>query len=189
MKYKNYIFDCGNVLFSFSQRKLLDIYLEKEEDKEKLGSILYRYWEVQDVYVSSEDYYEFCKNRLSKHLHEACYNIIFHWDLWISKFQDIEDLIRKLKATGHKLYVISNMTSVFTKDHSKLPILEECFDGLIFSYEHKIAKPDTRIFDLLVNKYDLNKEECIFIDDSLDNCKGSLEAGIKSYLFDKEKTL
>lgn len=186
MKFKNYIFDCGNVLFSFSKQLLLEIYVENKEDWPLLGEVLYKNWELQDKGMESNEFYNILCDQLPERLHEAMYNIVFHWDLWIKPFEDIRELIIKLKNTGHKLYVISNMPSTFSNDHSKLPVLEE-FDGLVFSYLERMVKPDPEIFRLTLKRFNLDPNECIFIDDSLDNCKGAELVGIKSYLFDKTK--
>lgn len=184
MKYKNYLFDCGNVLFSFSKKLLLEKYVDNEADRDLLAAILFKYWELQDLGVESHEFYKYMQMWLPTHLHEACYNIIFHWDLWISPFEDMDKLVRRLKETGHKLYLLSNMPSTFVEDHSKLPLLD-IFDGLLFSYSVKCQKPDPMIYEHAVRQFDLKRDETIFVDDNPVNIKGGEDARFATYLFDK----
>jgi putative hydrolase of the HAD superfamily len=58
------------------------------------------------------------------------------------------------------------------------------FDGLVLSGEINIVKPNAEIFEYLLSKYNLNREECIFVDDNKANITGAEKAGIKGYLFD-----
>ena len=136
--------------------------------------------------VDSEVYCKDCISKLPERLHEAAVQIILHWDLYFEPFEDMKDLIIRLKETGHNLYLLSNMTSAFCKDHSRLDTLKY-FDDLVFSYEIKMIKPHADIFEFCVKKHNLNKEDCIFIDDLKTNCDASEKVGIKSYLFDKTK--
>jgi putative hydrolase of the HAD superfamily len=41
------------------------------------------------------------------------------------------------------------------------------------------VKPGKRIYEILLEKYQLKPEECIFIDDTLANIKSAEELGIK----------
>ena len=47
------------------------------------------------------------------------------------------------------------------------------FDGGVISAEVKLSKPDSQIYEILLEKYSLVPEECLFIDDLEINVKGS----------------
>ena len=53
--------------------------------------------------------------------------------------------------------------------------------GIIISAHEHLIKPDEKVFRLLLNRYNLNAEECLFIDDdpSEENYKKANEIGIK----------
>ena len=57
-------------------------------------------------------------------------------------------------------------------------------DGGVYSFEECTKKPDKEIFDILIKRYNLNKDETIFFDDSEKNVKAGKEYGIKSYVFE-----
>ena len=47
-----------------------------------------------------------------------------------------------------------------------------------------MVKPNVEIFEYILRKYNLNRNECLFIDDSEINIEGAKKANIKGYLFD-----
>ena len=53
----------------------------------------------------------------------------------------------------------------------------------ILSYEVKMIKPMPEIYRLLLERYALKPEECVFLDDSEENIEGARRAGIQTVLF------
>lgn len=56
-------------------------------------------------------------------------------------------------------------------------------DGQIISYQHNVVKPEKEIYELLLHKFSLDPNECLFIDDKLENVEGALHAGIDAIQF------
>ena len=56
-------------------------------------------------------------------------------------------------------------------------------DGGILSYRDKVIKPDAAIYELLLNRYGLKAEECVFLDDTEKNLVTAGEMGIHTILF------
>jgi 2-haloacid dehalogenase len=54
------------------------------------------------------------------------------------------------------------------------------FDGIVMSGEERMVKPDPRFYHLLLSRYGLRTEECVFIDDALPNIKAASGLGITS---------
>ena len=186
MKYKNYIFDCGNVLFFFSRDHLLDVFLNDNEDDRKLFyDVVYKNWEKQDYGLSNKEFYELVIKDLPPHMHKASHDVIYRWIEEIKPFEEMIELIKRLKSNGHKIYLLSNMPENYSLLFEKLPILNE-FDDLVFSYPLKIAKPQPEIFNYLLNKNNLDKKDCIFVDDSLINIEAAKKIGISGYLFNPQ---
>ena len=57
------------------------------------------------------------------------------------------------------------------------------FDGLIFSTDTHILKPNEQAFKLVLDYFKLNPKETIFVDDRKKNVAGAKKAGISSILF------
>ena len=61
----------------------------------------------------------------------------------------------------------------------KLLDIEKYFDGIIISSDVGYSKPDKRIFDFLIEKYGLNRSDCVFVgNDKYADVNGSLNAGL-----------
>ena len=56
----------------------------------------------------------------------------------------------------------------------------QLFEGGVVSAHVKQIKPDQEIYEILINKYGLNVQETIFIDDSHKNTLAAEQLGIES---------
>lgn len=95
-----------------------------------------------------------------------------------------EKLINELKAAGYKLYVLSNMSREFIDFLRKQKVYEN-FDGDVVSCEVGIVKPMPEIYDLLLERFDLDPAETIFIDDRKENVDAAVAKGIATFHFDR----
>ena len=95
-----------------------------------------------------------------------------------------EKLIDELKAAGYKLFVLSNMSREFIDFLRKQKVYEN-FDGDVVSCEVGIVKPMPEIYDLLLERFDLDPAETIFIDDRKENVDAAAAKGIATFHFDR----
>lgn len=89
-----------------------------------------------------------------------------------------------MKDEGLHVYILSNygeQTFELTKNKALdfLPLT----DGSIFSYTVKTIKPEPEIFKILLDRYELMADECVFIDDCLQNIEGATRVGIHGIHF------
>ena len=70
-----------------------------------------------------------------------------------------------MKKQGYKLYLLTNITEDSYNYINDLININSIFDGGIYSYKEHIIKPDKRIYNLLIDKYNLKRSETIFLDD------------------------
>ncbi|MBI9097605.1 MAG: HAD-IA family hydrolase [Spirochaetaceae bacterium] len=90
------------------------------------------------------------------------------------------DLLKKLKKRGFNLYYLTNYHSdLFQKTFQKYDFFR-FFNGGIVSAAVKLIKPDPAIFSLLMEKYALKADECLYIDDSKKNTEAARKLGIQS---------
>ena len=66
------------------------------------------------------------------------------------------------------------------KEH--LPEVDS-FDGILFSAEEKLLKPQKEIYERLFEKFNIKPEESYFIDDLQLNIDGAAACGMKGYCF------
>lgn len=182
---KNIIFDIGNVLLSFSRDFLLSHFYNGNEYELLKEKLFYKWEELDEDLLTLEEYDNRVKSNLPPHLHGPAMAVLHNWEYYMSYKPGIVDLIRELKQKGYNLYILSNMTRHFINNDYKFPILKE-FDGIVYSAPIGLVKPDEKIFEYLLNKYSLNPEECVFIDDLKENLAGAARFKIKTYHYQSD---
>jgi 2-haloacid dehalogenase len=96
----------------------------------------------------------------------------------------MKEWICELKNAGYKVYGLSNWS------HETFPMVKDKYeafsmmDGIVMSGEELIAKPDLRIYKILLERYGLKAEECIFIDDRKENIIAGEQVGIRGIIFE-----
>jgi putative hydrolase of the HAD superfamily len=89
-----------------------------------------------------------------------------------------------LRSAGYRVVMLSNTNSghwprieqVFTQAGGKLP--SECFDALYLSYQMRRRKPEPGIFLSLLESEGVLPADCLFFDDSAENCAAARALGI-----------
>ena len=109
----------------------------------------------------------------------------FEVTFWSSDRVDEEliDFIQSLRQ-NYKIGLLSNAFINARPSLSKrFPGLLNVFDEVVFSYEVKIAKPDPRIYSLMLDKLGLEPENAIFVDDFRENVEAAHALGIHAIQF------
>ena len=95
-------------------------------------------------------------------------------------FEEAVDILKKLKDKNYDCYVLSNWSAeTFEGMTDDYPFLK-LFDGLLISGEDKLIKPDHAIYQLARDRFNLNPEETVFIDDKLENIQAAQEMNFKT---------
>ncbi len=190
LNYKNYIFDFGQVIVKFEPEYLSVKYIPDLKDRELCKKVIFDrlYWDKLDEGITTDDEVkrEMCA-RLPERLHESAVKVYDNWHKNLEFINGMPELIRKIKENGGKLYLLSNISNKFAEGYSSVPHLNDLFslfDGLLFSAPTKVLKPDKRFFRILFDRYDIDTQKSIFIDDNENNILAAKELGLNTYLFD-----
>ena len=62
-----------------------------------------------------------------------------------------------------------------------------CFDKFYLSHEINLRKPNTDIYEFVLNENNLKANECLFIDDTADNTNSASRLGIHTWNIDETK--
>lgn len=182
---KNLVFDFGKVLVECDQEDLLRECAGSEEAAREVKDII---WKNQDWrntgigLVSCED----AIDRLCE-LHPEKADVIrtflpMRANAMIISPQT-EDCLRRLKAAGYRMYYITNTNAIDFDANMHNNVVLHDFDGGLASHLVQMNKPDRRIFQLLLDRYGLKAEECLFVDDMLENVKAAEELGFHGLNF------
>lgn len=178
---KNIVLDVGGVIFDDSKQNIQKLLNKNCDNIYKLAygggfkKCLLGEISVQEHINSLKNEKDF--NDISYILKKE--NLIKSYPLIKNNFEYIKDLRKR----EYKLFLLTNITEDSYNYINELININEKFDGGIYSYQEHLIKPDYDIYNLLINRFNLNKDETIFFDDKEKNVKAANEVGIKSYVF------
>ena len=182
---KAVIFDIGKVMVDFVWEDYLSQKGFTEEKKEILAKAVFenKTWQETDRGVWSD---EQILESFAKEASQYRQDILTIWEelgQTIVAYPYAKAWVRELKEQGFKVYYLSNYgRTLRQKSKEQLSFTSLC-DGGIFSYEAKCVKPEKKIYEMLLEKYHLVPEECVFFDDIPANIQAARELGISGILF------
>ena len=91
--------------------------------------------------------------------------------------------IQDLKSKGYCLLYLSNFSEKAETECAYALDFIPYLDGGILSYQEKVVKPMPEIYEILIERYNLVPEECVFIDDTMENLAGAQKFGIHTIHF------
>ena len=94
-------------------------------------------------------------------------------------------LLRDMKSAGYGIYGLTNWSAeTICYAYEAFGDLKPLFDGIVVSGEEKTLKPGPEIYRILLDRYRLKADECVFLDDSRKNIEAADALGIKGILYD-----
>lgn len=184
MAIKNIVFDFGGVLVDWNPRHLYKSHFHNTDEMEYfLKNICTDEWNIeQDRGRPLAE----ATLELQKKFPEYSDSIALFYGQWEVMLKDeIPGTVALLHQLKKKfvLYGLTNW-SAETIDiaYRRFAFFKE-FQGIVVSGTEKLIKPDKRIFQLLLDRYFINAEESIFIDDNLNNILAARELGFTAVHF------
>ena len=176
----------GNVLLSYDPHVILDKVCETEEEKQLILTNLFEseIWLMGDRgEITNDERYDLAKEHLPEKLHPKLKECVAHWDICMRPIAGAKEFCHRCREAGYHIYVLSNACNHFY-DYFPKHYDMNFFDGVMVSSDVHLIKPDTRIYELLCETYDLNPEECVFIDDRPENVEAAKRVGMKGIVFE-----
>lgn len=175
--FKNFIFDVD--------RTLIDSYKsELETLKEALfivTNIVYSDEIINKLTILTTD--EFFNNLGIDKNSETMKKINYHWGELLEKrkiflFDGIKELLIDLKNKGYFLGIVTSRTKEELEELEELLDYINLFNIVITSDMVNYPKPNPESINIIIEKYNLNKEETIYIGDSESDMIASKKASI-----------
>ena len=81
----------------------------------------------------------------------------------LSPFKEVPEVLKSLKEKDLKLAILSNGTPALLNQLVKSNNLDNLFDDLFSIEEVGIYKPDSKVYDMPIKKYNIQKNEVAFL--------------------------
>lgn len=101
---------------------------------------------------------------------------------------EVWEYVKKLRHR-YKLIILSNLGKDWAKLREEQFHISDWFDEIVWSCDIGISKPDKKIFSYVIDKFHLNPEECVFIDDKLSNIDAAKESGMNGIIYQTPQQL
>jgi 2-haloacid dehalogenase len=174
------VFDLGGVLIDWDPRYVYRPLFDDPADMEEfLGSVCTTDWHrAHDLGADITQSCEQLARRYPEHR-----DMIMVWaergeQMAAGQFDDTVQVLGDVKAAGARCYALSNMEpDAFRVRRARFPFMD-WFDAYVISGLEGVAKPDRRIFEILLRRHGLRPQACVFIDDQARNVAAARELGL-----------
>ena len=182
---KNVIFDFGNVLVQWHPEK---VYAEHFGDEARawwfLRHVCDAAWRNR---IDAGESTAACIEELKAKQPEYAEAIELYRSRWREMLTDevpgMRVVINDLRNRGHEIYGLTNWSmETFPAARERFGILQ-MIDRYVVSGAEGLVKPDARLFRVLLDRYHLKAEECVFVDDNPDNVAAAKALGMEGIVF------
>lgn len=181
----NFIFDIGNVLIDFKPELFLHRLFDNPLAEDKINQVIFKSneWVKLDQGIITPE--EACRKFCSR---EPQYQDLIKKTMerlpeMLTPMHETIALLPKIKEAGHQLYYLSNFHKKLRGYVQDKYSFFSLFDGGVFSCDVHQLKPAFEIYRCLLDKYSLTPQDCLFIDDIVENVKSAEMLGIQGELF------
>lgn len=170
------VFDLWNTLIPTTiDWPLVFSLVKKNNSKNKdvhVGEFIQRYEQVTQI-KKYNDLEEFRKDFINGFDGDALLLEQEFCEIFINRldkihfFEDTVSALKKLKSSGYKLALLTNTENLAFEKVDQILNVSKYFDYLGLSYEIKAIKPDKKMFQSVLNNFNVKASECLMIGDSL----------------------
>ena len=114
------------------------------------------------------------------------------WKAWSLLLGDEKETVKLFTDLSKKysLWLLSNTNPKHIQDEiEKKYLFPSLVNGAIYSFDVGCRKPDKKIYDILLKKSKTKPNECVFIDDLIENVHSAQSIGIKGIHYKDEDNL
>lgn len=189
----NIIFDLGNVLIEWNKEKILSKICKNDLEYNLFNQFVFQ----SNLWIDLDNgkiSLEFLENQLIDEMghqyQDQIHELVWNWFNYVDLYDEVYELIKQLKKKNFQIYVLSNTSSIFhILLDSVLSKVSSVLGGYVISCEVKMMKPQKEIYLSLVNKYQLDIKDCIFLDDLEENVEAARTLGIKAFQIKERKEI
>ncbi len=185
---KAIIFDAYGTLF--------DVNSAAEKCKEKIGDKwegFSNYWRITQLEYTwlrslmkrHKDFWKITEDSLDKSMKAykidySMKNELLYLYKILSPFNEVPEVLKTLKKKNLKLAILSNGTPSLLNQLVESNNLENIFSDIFSIEEVGIYKPDSKVYDMPIKKYQIKKEEVVFLSSNTWDVSGGGNYGYNS---------
>ena len=196
MKTKAVVFDAYGTLF--------DVNSAAEKCKDKIGSkweAFANHWrttQLEYTWLRSlmnrhKNFWEVTEDSLDKSIRvfgidKNMKNDLLNLYKILSPYPEVKEVLESLKKKRFKLAILSNGTPSLLSELIKNSDLNNLFDDLFSVEEVKVYKPDSKVYELPVKKYNIKASEVTFLSANTWDVSGGGNFGYNSIWVNRNKS-
>ena len=194
---KAIIFDAYGTLF--------DVNSAAEKCKDKIGdkwqafANFWRTTQLEYTWLRSlmgkhKDFWQVTEDSLDKSMKTFAINNSMKNELLdlykiLSTFDEVPVVLRNLKEKKYKLAILSNGTPTLLREMVRSNKLDNIFDDLFSIEQVGIYKPNYKVYDMPVKKYNIKKNEVAFLSSNTWDVSGGGNYGYKAIWVNRNKNV
>ena len=194
---KAIIFDAYGTLF--------DVNSAAEKCKDKIGAKwegFSNYWrttQLEYTWLRSlmnrhKDFWQVTEDSLDKsmkafNINPSMRNELLNLYKILSPFKEVPEVLKALKEKNYKLAILSNGTPALLNELVKSNNLEKIFDDLFSIEQVGIYKPNSKVYDMPIKKYQVQKNEVVFLSANTWDVSGAGNYGYNSIWVNRNKNI
>ena len=194
---KAIIFDAYGTLF--------DVNSAAEKCKDKIGGKwegFANYWRttqleytwLRSLMKRHKDFWQVTEDSLDKSMQAYKIDLSMRNELLdlykiLSPFSEVTEVLKSLKEKRYKLAILSNGTPTLLNQLVEINNLENIFDDIFSIEEVGIYKPDSKVYDMPINKYQIKKSEIAFLSANTWDVSGGGNYGYNSIWVNRKNNI
>ena len=185
---KAIVFDAYGTLF--------DVNSAAEKCKDKIGSkweSFSNYWRttqleytwLRSLMKRHKDFWQITEDSLDKSMRTFQIDKQMKSDLLnlykvLSPYPEVKDTLKKLKEKKYKLSILSNGTPALLNELVNSNNMQNLFDDIFSIEEVGVFKPSSKVYDIPIKKYKIQKKEVAFLSTNTWDVSGGGNYGYQS---------
>lgn len=183
---KTIFFDIGGVLIDIHPERTYQ-YLSDSADVE-VSMVKESFpWDAHDQYergiMNNEDWFITYKESLPQ---PCCLKRSEFWNAWKLLLGEEKNTVNILEALNkqYSIWLLSNTNPKHIQDEiEKRYLFPSLVNGAVYSFDVGVRKPEKEIYEIAMQRANANPQECLFIDDLLENIQAAKQIGIEGIHF------
>ena len=189
---KTIFFDIGGVLIDINPERTYQ-YISDSADLD-INTVKELFpWDAHDKYergmINNEDWFTAYKEALPQ---PCCLKSSDFWNAWRLLLGEEKNTIKILEDLNNKysIWLLSNTNPKHVQDEIEIRYLfPRLVNGAVYSFDVGVRKPEKKIYEIAMQKADAKPQECLFIDDLIENIQAAELVGIKGIHFKSSRQL